>query len=81
MSYTPSSLVDFITHFESGELDSENPFYYESSTTTINFGYGLNLTAAEDAALNGNRSYDHIWCMSGLSAWPDQAANFCSTSG
>ena len=21
-------------------------------------------------------SYDQIWCMSGLSAWPDQAANF-----
>lgn len=56
--YTPSSAIDFIEHFEANNLNATNPFYYEPASgtnpATINFGYGINLTAAENAALAGN---------------------------
>lgn len=54
MTFTPSSLLDFVTYFESNNLDPENPFYYEASSATINFGYGINLTSAEQLAISGN---------------------------
>ena len=50
--YTPSSAIDFIEHFEANKftIDPTSPFYYEpangSVPASINFGYGLNLTAA-----------------------------------
>ncbi|MGN6234132.1 MAG: hypothetical protein ACTHNZ_23580 [Trinickia sp.] len=46
---TLSSLSEFTGHFENSDFASrgfKDPFYYEKSTKTINFGYGINLTAA-----------------------------------
>ena len=54
MTFTPTSVADFVLHFESNNLNGSSPFYYEPTTDTINFGYGINLSGAEDAALNGN---------------------------
>ena len=54
MTFTPTSAADFTQHFEANNLNAAAPFYYELSTNTVNFGYGINLTAAEDAFLNGN---------------------------
>ncbi|RDU99812.1 hypothetical protein [Trinickia dinghuensis] len=50
---TLSSLSEFTGHFENGDFAAKNfedPFYYEKSTKTINFGYGINLTGAAAAA-------------------------------
>lgn len=41
---TPASLFELMTMFENRTPDPDKPFYYEKSTHTINFGYGLNLT-------------------------------------
>jgi hypothetical protein len=64
MTFTPQTLLNYITHFEAGNFKSTSPFYYESSTKTINFGYGINLTAVENAALAGNTTI-----KSNLIAW------------
>ncbi len=44
--FTPTSVQSYISHFEN-KFNGISPFYYETKTNTINFGYGLNLTAAE----------------------------------
>ncbi|MCP3447326.1 calcium-binding protein [Bradyrhizobium sp. CCGUVB14] len=58
MSFTPASTHDYIAHFEGGTLNPTTPFYYEPASgdvpATINFGYGLNLTSAEKAAIDGD---------------------------
>ena len=53
-TFTPTDVASVIGHFEGKPSPLYNPFYYETSTTTINFGYGSNLTAAENGALHGN---------------------------
>ena len=51
---------------------------------TYRFSEDLDFTVLEPRHVDTEfltASYDHIWCMRGLSAWPDRAANFCMTSG
>ena len=49
-----SSLSTFVGFFENTQASSGSiaqSFYYEKSTNSINFGYGINLTCAASSAI------------------------------
>lgn len=80
-NFTPTDVASMIAHFENFANPLTSPFYYEESTNTINFGYGSNLTGAEDADNSTLKTDYSAWLKAnGISLSNAQWASFSQST-
>jgi hypothetical protein len=84
-SFTPTDFASMIAHFEGKSSPLNSPFYYEENTNTINFGFGSNLTAAENSALSNKSTlkndYNSWLIANGISLTEAQWESLSSKTG